>query len=158
MAASGSRADQGETLLELVVALAIMSVAVVALIGGLGTSITMSDVHRKQATAGVAVRNLAEAVTATVDAGGYPTSACAPLPAALTAPSGFTAPGGFTATVEPTAKSFWDGAGWQTSCTTETGLRQLKLQVTSADNRVVETLVIEARKPCGLRPSESICA
>jgi type II secretory pathway pseudopilin PulG len=142
MAAGGTRADRGETLLELVVALAIMSVAVVALVGGLGTGILMSDVHRKQATAGTLLRNYAEAVTTAVDAGGYPNVACATL--ATT----FTPPPGFSATV--VSVRFWTGAGWTPNCTTDTGLRQLKLQVASLDSRAVETLVIEVRKPCGL--------
>jgi type II secretory pathway pseudopilin PulG len=147
MAATGTRADRGETLLELVVALAIMSAAVVALVGGLGTSILMSDIHRKQATAGVLVRNYAEAVTATADAGGYPTG-CAPLATA------FTAPSGFNATV--VSVRYWTASGWTSSCSTDTGLRQLKLQVASLDSRAVETLVIEVRKPCGL--TDPLCA
>jgi type II secretory pathway pseudopilin PulG len=147
MAAGETRADRGETLLELVVALAIMSAAVVALVGGLGTSILMSDIHRKQATAGVLVRNYAEAVTATVDAGGYPTG-CTPLATAYTAPSGFSA------TV--VSVRYWTASGWTSSCSTDTGLRQLKLQVASVDSRAVEKLVIEVRKPCGL--TDPLCA
>ncbi len=41
--------DRGESLVELLVAVLIMGIAVVAVIGGLGTAIMMSDVHRKQA-------------------------------------------------------------------------------------------------------------
>jgi prepilin-type N-terminal cleavage/methylation domain-containing protein len=146
MAAGEPRADRGETLLELLVALAIMSVAVVALVGGLGTSVVMSDIHRKQATAGMILRNYAEAVTATVDAGGYPTG-CAPPATA------FTAPSGFKATV--VSMQYWTGSGW-TTCAGDTGLLQLKLQVASLDSRAVEKLVIEVRKPCGL--TDPLCA
>jgi prepilin-type N-terminal cleavage/methylation domain-containing protein len=143
MAAGGTKGDRGETLLELIVALAIMSVAVVALVGGLGTSIMMSDIHRKQATAGMILRNYAEDVTAKVDTGGYP-AACAPLDTAYTPPSGFSA------TVVSGSVRYWTASGWTSSCTTDTGLRQLKLQVASLDDRAVEKLVIEVRKPCGL--------
>jgi prepilin-type N-terminal cleavage/methylation domain-containing protein len=147
MAPGETRADRGETLLELLVALAIMSVAVVALVGGLGTSIVMSDIHRKQATAGMILRNYAEAVTATVDAGGYP-AGCAPLVTAFTAPSGFSA--------KAMSVHFWTPSGWMSSCGTDTGLRQLELQVASLDSRAVEKLVIEVRKPCGL--ADPLCA
>jgi type II secretory pathway pseudopilin PulG len=139
--------DRGETLLELIVALSIMSVAVVAVVAGLATGVLMSDVHRKQATAGMAVRNYAEAITQAVDAGGYPATACAPLT------TSFTAPAGFTATVLSTR--YWDGSAWKLSCATDTGLRQLTLQVRSADARAAEQLVIEVRKPCSL--SDAIC-
>ncbi|MDQ1740524.1 MAG: hypothetical protein QOE53_2176, partial [Pseudonocardiales bacterium] len=54
--------DRGETLLELLIALAIMSIAVVAIVGGLVAGIAMSDIHRKQSTAGAAVRDYAENV------------------------------------------------------------------------------------------------
>jgi type II secretory pathway pseudopilin PulG len=139
--------DRGETLLELVVALSIMSVAVVAVVGGLATGVLMSDVHRKQTTAGMAVRNYAEAIIQAVDAGGYPATACAALA------TSFTAPAGYTATVLSTR--YWDGSAWNSTCATDTGLRQLTLQVRSADARAVEQLVIEVRKPCSL--SDAIC-
>jgi Tfp pilus assembly protein PilV len=45
----GSAPERGESLIELLVALLIMGTAVVAVVGGLGTAIIMSDVHRKQA-------------------------------------------------------------------------------------------------------------
>ena len=56
--------DTGETLVELIIAVAIMGIAVVAIVGGMATFILMSDVHRKQASAGANVRNYAEAVKA----------------------------------------------------------------------------------------------
>src|SRR5262245_54919286 len=62
MARLPARDDRGETLVELMVALVIMSTAVIALVGGIATAVTVSDVHRKQATAGVYVRAFADAV------------------------------------------------------------------------------------------------
>jgi hypothetical protein len=54
---TGPANDRGETLLEVLIAVVIIGVAIVAIIGGLVTSVLMSDVHRKQATAGSAVRD-----------------------------------------------------------------------------------------------------
>ena len=42
--------------------IAIMGIAVVAIVSGLGASILMSDVHRKQATSATYVRGYAEAI------------------------------------------------------------------------------------------------
>ena len=43
--------ERGETLVEMLLAVAIMGIAAVALMAGLTTSVLMSDIHRKQATA-----------------------------------------------------------------------------------------------------------
>jgi type II secretory pathway pseudopilin PulG len=60
--------SSGETLVELLVAMSILGVAVVALVSGIGTSVLVSDVHRKEATAGAVVRTYGEAIAAAVDA------------------------------------------------------------------------------------------
>ena len=52
--------DTGETLIELIMAVAIMGITIVAIVGGIATSILMSDIHRKQTTAGASVRNYAD--------------------------------------------------------------------------------------------------
>jgi type II secretory pathway pseudopilin PulG len=145
MRAAG-RDDRGETLIELVVAMAIMSTGVVAVLGCLVTAIMVSDIHRKQSTAGVTLRNYAEAITRTVDGGGYPTG-CAALSVSFTPPAGYTA--------SITKVGYWSGSAWTSGCTTDAGLRQLTLQVASGDARAVEELVIVVRKPCGL--GDTLC-
>jgi len=136
--AARSRSDRGETLIELLVALSVMSVAVVALVGGLGTAIVMSDVHRKQATVGTTLRNWSESIAAAVAGGDYP--ACG----APSVPDG--APAGYTASI-PNVR-YWTGAAWSSSCVSDKGLRQLTLRVASDDGRATEQLVIAVRKPC----------
>lgn len=125
--------DEGETLLELVIAVAIMGIVVVALVGGIATTILMSDIHRKQATAGAYVRNYAEAVTSHYDASATPSY----LPAAV----GFTAPTGFEGTV--TSVSCWNDTSMVFSgCTAASAVQQVTLSVASTDSRASESLVV----------------
>ena len=138
--------DRGETLIELLAALSIMGVALVAIIGAFGASITMSDVHRKQASAGAAVRNYAELVTSYVAGTGY--SSCAAASAYAAGTVGYTAPSGYAAS--PVSIKYWTGSAWSASCGTDSGLQQLTLSVSSTDTRAVERLVLVLRKPCGI--------
>ena len=143
--------ERGETLLELLIAVVIMGVAVVAVIGMLVNSVQLSDVHRKQATAAATVRDYGEAITNAVAGGGY--VACASK-ASYASPAGFTVPSGYAKSVG--SVQYWTGSGWQSNCTSDTGLQQLTIQVASADGRASEQLVVVVRKPCGL--TDSPCA
>jgi len=140
--------DQGDTLIELIIAVVIMGIAVAAIIGGLGTSIFMSDVHRKQATAGAYVRNYAEAIETAVAGGGY-------VPCATTSsyatPAGFSVPSNYSSSVVAGSMRYWNGSAWQTTCavSTDTGLEQMTLRVASSDSRASEQLVLVVRKRCG---------
>jgi type II secretory pathway pseudopilin PulG len=138
--------DRGETLLELVVALAILGIAVVAVIGGLSAAVMLSDVHRKQAAAGVAVRDYAEAVQTAVATGHY--TACAAPPVTFTPPAGYSS--------SVVAVRFWSGTAWLAACSADTGLQRLSLQVASLDGRAAERLDVVLRKPCGL--TDALCS
>jgi Tfp pilus assembly protein PilV len=141
--------DRGETLLEVLIAVVIIGVAIVAIIGGLVTSVLMSDIHRKQATAGSTVRDYAETIEKYV-AGNY--VACQSA-ANYTSAVGFTNPTGYARSV--TSVSYWNGSGWASACGTDVGLQQLTVQVASSDGRASEQLVIVVRRRCGL--SDSLC-
>jgi len=130
--------DEGETLIELIIAVAIMGIAVVAIVGGIATSILMSDVHRKQATAGASVRDYAEAV-----AGHYNPSA---TPTYLPSAVGFAAPNGFTAAVT-SVKCWNDTSNVFSDCTTANAVQQVTLSVASTDSRASESVAVVVRQP-----------
>jgi type II secretory pathway pseudopilin PulG len=153
--------DRGETLLELLITVAIMGVAVVTLVGGIATSIRMSDIHRKQATAGEYVRVFAEAIETYVTASPTKYAACAnkdTYTPAYTADPAYTAlVANPTYTVEITKVRYWNGSstagafagtcGPGTEVPIDTGVQQVSL-VVRAGNTVAETLDIIIRKPC----------
>jgi prepilin-type N-terminal cleavage/methylation domain-containing protein len=143
------RNDRGETLVELVVAIAILGVAGVAILAGLQMSVRASDQHRRHAESGSHVRSFAEAIQQSVDTNaGFKTCGNAGSYASLTVPG---LPSGYTPTVASVRK--WNGSAW-VACTGNDdahGTQQLELRVTSlgdAGHRVVETLAVVVRKPC----------
>jgi type II secretory pathway pseudopilin PulG len=150
--------DRGESLLEVLIAVSIMGIAMVAIVGSLVTGILVSDVHRKQATAGAAVRDYGEAIENAVAenpvaGGGYVPCATA---ASYASPAGFVVPAGYSKSVVAGSMRYWNGSGWQTGCTTDIGLQQLTLQVASTDGRASERIVVVLRRPCRL--SDPLCA
>jgi Tfp pilus assembly protein PilV len=128
--------DRGESLVELITAVAIMGIAVVAIVGGIATSILMTDIHRKQATAGALARSFAEQVE-----GNYQTSASAY--AAL-----FPAQDGYTGSV--TSLECWSPSTQQfaaASCPSD--LQRVTVTVKSTDDRASESIVVIVRKADG---------
>jgi Tfp pilus assembly protein PilV len=166
--------DEGETLIEVLFAVAIMGITVVALVGGIATTILMSDMHRKQATAGACVRNYAEAVAAYVAADSPASQANFEkdaTPDYSSSTIGFTAPTGqlpcdvnsddalphparFVTTKPPVL--CWVDTQFSDSCPTASveqhAVQQLTLNVASADSvagqrGASESLVVVVRKP-----------
>jgi prepilin-type N-terminal cleavage/methylation domain-containing protein len=139
--------ERGETLVEMLLAVAIMGIAAVALMAGLTTSVLMSDIHRKQATAGTAVRDYAEALQNYVADGHYVDSCASPAPYAL---GSIVDSPGFHHSVVPGSVRYWDGTVWQATCATDKGLQKLTVQAYSEDGRASEQLAVVLRKPCRL--------
>jgi Tfp pilus assembly protein PilV len=154
--------ERGESLIEVLIAVAIMGLAVVAIMAGLTTSILMSDNHRKQATAGEYARDYAEAIQTALAAStctaSTPAAGCYKLCAAgswYENPTGFSVPTSYGKSVVASSLKYWNGSGWQSTCGTDNGLQQLTVQVASTDGRASERVVLVLRRPC--RMQDSLC-
>lgn len=158
--------DRGETLIELIVAIAILGIGAVAILAAFQMSITFSDMGRKQANSDSAVRGLAEAIQNSVNTSGTYKPCALPnvyVTSAVRTQAGI--PAGYTAN-QGQAQS-WDGTSWTTSgpCS-DTGVQRLQLTVTSpaAANpggkavASVETLTMILRKPCSGAPGATACS
>lgn len=131
------RGEAGVTLMESVVAIAIMAMAFTVFVGGMFTSVLGSDSHRKQANAETALRQFAEA-----------TKTAAYVDCASTTAYPFTAPTGTVATIP--AITYWTGSAFVADppCPSpDKGLQRISLRVASSDNRDVETVDIVKRRP-----------
>lgn len=128
-------------MIELVMAMAMMGLAFVAILGGIGTAIIGADVQRRDAAAGVVLTTAAERIVADTE----PYVACAtsyPVP---------PPPPGFTVAVEEVA--LWDQASNRfvaalDSCpATDDGLQMIRLSArSSSGSRPSDVEVLEVVK------------
>ena len=80
--------EQGSTLVEIMIACAIMGTAIVALVTGTGTLFSASAINRQAATASIVVRDYAEALSAAVS---QTTAWCSPsYTVSYTPPTGYS--------------------------------------------------------------------
>lgn len=138
--------DRGETLIELVVAVAILGLAAVAILEGLMVGIRTSVMHRNDASGGAYVRSFAEAIQTDVDQHGY--KSCANASSYYASVAVPDLPAGYTTSV--TAVRSWNGSAWG-ACTAD-GVQRLDLLVrTAVDDsvfRAEERLTVILRQPC----------
>ncbi|MBI4729748.1 MAG: type II secretion system protein [Acidobacteria bacterium] len=128
------RDERGTTLVEVLVAVAIMGVAFTSILGGIATSIMASDMQRKEATAETVLRSYSEAVRLTA----Y--SSCAAAYSAVYSP-----PSGFETRV--LSIEYWEsGTTFQPTCAADTGLQRLTLEARSTDGKASETVQILKRR------------
>lgn len=141
--------DDGFSLVEILLTIAIVGIAFAAILGGMVTSIVVSDLHRKQAMADALARSAAEAVkdhaVAYVDCAG-PDAYRDALP---------SAPSGYAVTV--TNVRYWDGTApavgaayspnFQASCPSpDRGMQLITVRAGSTDGSATETVELVKRR------------
>jgi prepilin-type N-terminal cleavage/methylation domain-containing protein len=138
MAGSVARGnDRGDTLLEVMVAVAILGIAAVVIVAGMTLSAKVSDYHRKEANAASVLRNYAESITYTSCTPGSSVS-----PYALGQKAGFNPP---VVTVK-----YWTGTSFSTTtcpASGDPGVQQVQLAVATPDGRASEALTVIVRQP-----------
>ncbi|MFF3213422.1 prepilin-type N-terminal cleavage/methylation domain-containing protein [Streptomyces sp. NPDC002886] len=127
------RGEEGETLIEVLVAVVLMGVAFVAILGGMGTAMISSVTQEKVTGADSVIRSAAEKVVSdpyVSCARGYETP---------------TPPAGYTVTVEV---QYWDGVGafGQDCPAADTGVQKVTLTVHSTGPRPVRDATLEVVK------------
>lgn len=141
------RIDRGDTLLEVVIAIAILGVCVVAFGTSIAIGAQVSDRHRKQADASAYLRNYAERIDAWVATGHY--TGCVPANTYTPAVVGLSLASNYTATQSAGLKFTYDsttGGSWG-ACSSDNGAQQLTLTVASSDGRASEQLTMVIRQP-----------
>ena len=132
------KSDQGETLVELIVAIAILGICIVAIGSGIGVSFAISALHARQSTASAFLHNYAESL----QRGSY--QACTGGTPNYVA--GFAAPANFNPPSQVVTYWHTDSRSFTSSCPTpDAGAQQVNLTLTSVDGRTTESLLVTIR-------------
>ena len=134
--------DAGVTLVETLVAIAILSIAGVAIIGGFFSMTATATFHRDTASGGAVLRSYADAVTADayLECGApYPASAFTPV-------AGFTVTNSVTYWKSDNVFYATGAAGSPCPAATDNGLQRVLVTVSSTDGRDVETVTVFKRR------------
>src|SRR6266487_94526 len=136
--------DDGFSLAEILITIVIVSVTFTAILGGLMTSITVSALHRKEATADAVARDAAEWVKDTLR---NPYVSCAGTSTYTF--TGLSVPSGYTTTVM--SVRYWDGTSsnpvaFGSSCPSpDKGMQDITVVGRSTDATATETVEIVKR-------------
>jgi prepilin-type N-terminal cleavage/methylation domain-containing protein len=136
------RSEAGMTLVELLMAVAIIGIAVVSIVGAMGTSIIGTDRHRKQAQAHTVLLSAVDSVKSQT----YVPCATA---GSYTPATGVTLPAGWTASyVTVQSVTYWNGLTFGPSaCSPDPKLQLVKVQVATPDGRATESVSVVKRNP-----------
>lgn len=150
------RSERGETLVELVIAIAILGIAGVAILAGMAFNVQASTINRNQAGGGAYVRSAAEAIQQQVDAmGKYSSCADAVNPskaywtAANSVIKSTDVSKGYT--VKIVAVQSWKGSATGWGQCDGNGVQRLQLELTTpgdSTHGAVETMYVTLRQPC----------
>ncbi len=138
--------EDGVTLIELIMAVAIMAIAFVAILSAMATGIIVADIHKRQSTAETVLGGWAE----TLKSADY-----VPCPGNeydYATVMGAAPPTGYTA--QPPVVAWWDGTSSDPSvyvdpkppagtCGSDTGLEQVTLTITSARGVTKTTSILK---------------
>ncbi|MFB6537767.1 type II secretion system protein [Streptomyces noursei] len=127
------RGEEGETLIEVLVAVVLMGVAFVIILGGIGTAIISSVTQQKVTSADSVIRSAAEKVVSD------PYVSCASSYETPAPPAGYTV----TVKIE-----YWDGVGafGQPCPTADTGVQKVTLTVHQTGPHPVRDAMLEVVK------------
>ena len=136
------RSERGDTLVEVLMTIAILAVAFVGILAGLATAIRLSGIHRGQANADVVLTSAAESVkkqTYVACPGVVLTS--------YTPTTGVTLPSGWSSSnVTVTAVQKWNGTSFQASCpATDQGLELVTITAATPDGKSTESIDVVKR-------------
>jgi type II secretory pathway pseudopilin PulG len=150
------RDERGETLIELIIAIAILGVAGVAILAGMAFNVQASALNRHQAGGGAYVRSAAEAIQQQVDAmGKFSNCADAVNPskvyttAANSVIKATDVSKGYA--VKVSAVQSWSGSATGWSSCDNSGLQRVRLELTTPGDSAhgaVESMYVALRQPC----------
>lgn len=137
--------ERGDTLVEVLMAVAILGIAFTGILAGLATAARLSGTHRGLANADVVLVSAADAVKAT----GYVACPGNPTSAYLTAAQGVTKPANWlnSAIAIPVPIQYWNNGAFQSTCpATDQALQLITIKVT-APNGAAEQVDVVKRAP-----------
>lgn len=138
---TGGGVDRGDTLVEVLIALAIVAIAGTALIGSLLTSITASSEHRSLAGDEAALKSYAETAQQLIQRQSSPlftscaTTYAVPLPPVST---------GYDVAI--TGIQYWNGSAFSTTCPATDTVQLITITATSP-TQVSSSLSFAVRRP-----------
>lgn len=151
-----ARHDRGESLIEILVSVALLGIAAAAIMGAVVTASRTSSLHRHQAQSQNLLRNWAEAVSLVPNNAAYQPCAT-PVPPAV--PAGFPAP--------TSAVKWWNGTAFvplPSPCVAanNNGVTLYRLTITAPGDigtaALSQSLDVIVRKPCGVESPASPCS
>jgi type II secretory pathway pseudopilin PulG len=135
-----ARKDQrGETLVEILVTIAVVGITLTGILGGIALAVSSSGQQQGRGTAETVLRDEAEALAS-------PSVAYVPCATPSSYHPPYAPPAGWTASISTVR--YWNGqtpAGWLTTCPSpDAGLQRLTL--TATDGNVTETVDVLERR------------
>jgi Tfp pilus assembly protein PilV len=139
------RDEAGTTLVEVLMATAILGIGIVSIVGAMGTSIIGTDHHRKQAQAHTVLLSAVDAVKSQT---ANPYQPCA-AESTYAAASGVTLPAGWSASyISVQTVRYWNGSTFSATCPSpDTKLQLIDVKVATPDGRATESVAVVKRNP-----------